>query len=70
MQIRCRKTPEFRQPWGNAFRHSFHLHLVNAVVNSSDCVALNGTMVVNWKGWGRKWSWPNLGHISALAWRD
>jgi hypothetical protein len=26
--------------------------------------------MMNWKGFGRKWSWHNQGNILAIAWRD
>jgi hypothetical protein len=30
----------------------------------------SGGMMMNWKGYIRKWPWPNRGTIPAFAWRD
>jgi hypothetical protein len=32
-------------------------------------MALNGTLV-DWKGIGKKWLWPNLRIIPTYSWRD
>jgi hypothetical protein len=42
---------------------SFICGLFNETVSSAECIALGDwedECITNWKGYGRKWSWPNL----------
>jgi hypothetical protein len=39
--------------------------LFNGAVSSSDYIA-SDDIIMNWKGYGRKWSCPNLGHFPGI----